>query len=60
MIEEIIDGIWEDISKRVGYALTGLHGREAIKRSWRVIIHKAIDGSKSSQAMLEETAVMER
>ena len=75
MIEEIIDGIWEDIMSN-----SLLFGEFEIKRRWRIIIRKAIAESQksepkdgwrvpwkepcpvhgSSQAMLEETAVMER
>ena len=59
MIEEIVNGIWEDIFG------TSKHENEytddEIKCRWRIIIRKAIsDNQQSSQAMLEETAVMER
>lgn len=59
MIEEIIDGIWEDMKSR-NY-LRILCDEEVLKKQWRIIIRKAIaESQQSSQAMLEETAVMER
>ena len=63
MIEDIVNGIWEHVNKR--WFKISL-GEEDIKCRWRIIIRKAIAGSqklqvpKSSQEMLEETAVMER
>ncbi len=59
MIEQIIDGIWKDIDKRFYLDYEDVDTEE-IGRSWRLIIRKAIAESSCSQAMLEETAVMER
>ena len=69
MIEEIVNGIWEDVSKWAGLCLDDLSDeiQDEIKRRWRIIIRKAIAESSCSQmeldcsqAMLEETAVMDR
>ena len=80
MIEEIVDGIWEDVGGRVWMKTRS--DKEEIKHRWRIIIRKAIADNQgnmdidtltkmdtgcgdklshsSSQAMLEETAVMDR
>ncbi len=88
MIEQIIDGIWEDLRKSLLDDDYNADDDE-VKHRWRIIIRKAIAESqkedffdsllqpsplkqvedtttsdaiiyKSSQAMLEETAVMDR
>ncbi len=63
MIEQIIDGIWEDLDRRIGHSYIHTLTKDKLKEikcRWRIIIRKAISESSCSQAMLEETAVMDR
>ena len=60
MIEDIVNGIWEDILYEASDAWDIADFEEVFKRRWRIIIRKAIAESSCSQAMLEETAVMDR
>ncbi|KKL94222.1 hypothetical protein LCGC14_1866840 [marine sediment metagenome] len=50
MIEQIIDGIWEDLNRRIGHSYIHTLTKDKLKeinRSWRLIIRKAI--AESSQ-----------
>lgn len=70
MIEDIVNGIWEDVwgdvISSVRYNFPESYEQD-VKRRWRLIIRKAILESSCSQmeldcsqVMLEETAVMDR